>query len=126
MNSNLKNGCTVIMHSCAEAEKYRNKQWKCASDPWTLGDGTEVIKIEGYSGCFETSKLKEATFQCDCCQTEFELSFRYGVERYIDEETDEFIITEVCGNCHHSAAPSISNDELAKRKETIDLDDLPF
>lgn len=56
--SGLKPGDKVIMHTCYEArkEKYKGKVWKVDSEPWELC-GSEVVRLEGYSGGFSTEFL---------------------------------------------------------------------
>ncbi|KNY24819.1 hypothetical protein [Pseudobacteroides cellulosolvens] len=50
-------GDQVVMHTCLEAEKYKNKIWTVRTDPWKLEGHTEVVMLEGYSGCFATEFL---------------------------------------------------------------------
>ncbi len=58
--SGLKPGDQVMMHSCYEArkEKYKDKVWTVDSESWDLC-GSEVIRLEGYSGGFATEFLKK-------------------------------------------------------------------
>lgn len=51
-------GDKVIMHTCYEAEKYRNKVWAVVSEPWDLC-GSEVVMLDGYRGGFATEFLKK-------------------------------------------------------------------
>jgi hypothetical protein len=59
--SGLKPGDKVIMHTCYEPrkEKYRDKVWTVDSEPWELC-GSEVVRLEDYSGGFATEFLKKA------------------------------------------------------------------
>lgn len=56
----LKKGDQVVMHTCYEAqkEKYKDKVWTVASEPWDLC-GSEVVSLEGFSGGFATDYLKK-------------------------------------------------------------------
>ncbi|MEK5089073.1 hypothetical protein MKY98_19415 [Paenibacillus sp. FSL M8-0228] len=47
------------MHGSYEArkEKYKDKVWTVESEPWDLC-GSEVVRLEGYSGGFATEYLK--------------------------------------------------------------------
>lgn len=58
--SGLKPGDQVVMHSCYEArkEKYAGWVWTVDSEPWDLC-GSEVVKLEGFSGGFATEFLKK-------------------------------------------------------------------
>jgi hypothetical protein len=57
--SGLTKGEQVVMHTCREASnpKYAGKVWTTTSEPWDLC-GSEVIKLEGFSGGFATEYLK--------------------------------------------------------------------
>ena len=54
----MKKGTKVIMVDCPEAEKYTGRIWTTRSEPWKCC-GSEVVLLEGYSGGFDVSKLKE-------------------------------------------------------------------
>ncbi|PNQ81635.1 hypothetical protein [Paenibacillus sp. F4] len=55
----LQKGDQVVMYGCYEArkEKYKNKVWTVESESWDLC-GSEVVRLEGYSGGFATEYLK--------------------------------------------------------------------
>lgn len=55
----MKKGIKVKIINCYEAKKYADKVWTTRSDSWKLGDGTEVILLEGKSGGFACSCLRE-------------------------------------------------------------------
>lgn len=53
----LKIGDTVKMNSKYYVhEKYRDTEWTVVSDPWNLC-GTDVVKLEGYSGGYAVDGL---------------------------------------------------------------------
>ncbi len=54
----MKIGTKVIMVNCAEAEKYLGKVWVTRSEPWDCC-GSKVVLLEGKSGGFDVSCLKE-------------------------------------------------------------------
>jgi hypothetical protein len=58
--SGLHPGDQVVMHTCAEArmDKYKDKIWAVASEPWDLC-GSEVVLLEGYRGGFATEFLRK-------------------------------------------------------------------
>lgn len=58
--SGLKPGDRVVMHTCYEArsEKYKDKIWTVASEPWDLC-GSEVVLLEGFRGGFATEYLRK-------------------------------------------------------------------
>jgi hypothetical protein len=58
--SGLHKGDKVVMHTCSEAsmEKYKDKVWTVASEPWDLC-GSEVVLLEGKSGGFATEYLRK-------------------------------------------------------------------
>jgi len=55
----LKPGDKVVMVNCLEAEEYAGQVWTVASEPWELGHGEEVIKLEGKAGGFATRCLRK-------------------------------------------------------------------
>lgn len=59
--SGLHVGDEVVMHTCAESrlEKYKDKVFRCMSDPWNLC-GSEVILLDGVRGGFATEFLRKA------------------------------------------------------------------
>lgn len=59
--SGLHVGDEVVMHTCSEAtlEKYKDKVFRCLSDPWDLC-GSEVILLDGVRGGFATEYLRKA------------------------------------------------------------------
>jgi len=65
MAKGLKPGDEVIMVNCAEArmDKYKNKVFMVASEPWDLC-GSEVVKLEGKSGGFATGYLHKVNTKC--------------------------------------------------------------
>jgi hypothetical protein len=56
--SKLEFGDQVVMHSCREALKHGGKVWTVKSEPWDLC-GSEVVKLEGFSGGFATEFLQK-------------------------------------------------------------------
>lgn len=58
--SELNPGDKVMMHTCAEAslDKYKDRVWTVASEPWDLC-GSEVVMLDGYRGGFATEYLKK-------------------------------------------------------------------
>ncbi|SEN53448.1 hypothetical protein [Lihuaxuella thermophila] len=57
----LKKGDKVVMHTCAEAEKYNGKIWTCSTDEYTVGEGRlkqRLIFLEGFSGAFAVQYLQ--------------------------------------------------------------------
>jgi hypothetical protein len=50
-------GTKVRMINCYEARKHDDKVWITNSEPWELR-GSQVVKLEGYSGGFDTSCLE--------------------------------------------------------------------
>lgn len=60
--SGLHESDKVTMHTCAESrlDKYKDKVFTCASEPWELC-GSEVILLEnGPRGGFATEYLRKA------------------------------------------------------------------
>lgn len=55
----MKPGDQVVMHSCYEARKEKNKDrvWIVNSEPWELY-GSEVVLLDGYNGGFATKFLR--------------------------------------------------------------------
>lgn len=56
--SGLHIGDKVIMHTCAEAEKYKGRVFYVASEPWDLC-GSEVVFLDGYKGGFAIEYLRK-------------------------------------------------------------------
>lgn len=54
----LKVGDKVVMHTCSEAEKHEGKVWTCRTDEYEMC-GTQVVMLEGYSGCFAAEFLRK-------------------------------------------------------------------
>lgn len=56
----LQIGDQVVMHTCREAnmEKYKDKVWTVVSESWDLC-GSEVCKLDGFSGGFATEYLRK-------------------------------------------------------------------
>ena len=50
-------GTKVRMVNCYEVRKHGDKVWITSSDPWDMC-GSQVVKLEGYSGGFDTSCLE--------------------------------------------------------------------
>ena len=60
--SGLNPGDKVVMHSCAEAkmDKYKNKVFTVAIEPWIIGAHTEIVLLlEKSGGGFATQCLKK-------------------------------------------------------------------
>lgn len=56
-NACLRIGDRVKMVDCLEAERYADRTWIVASNPWEVC-GSLVVKLEGYRGGFDVTKLK--------------------------------------------------------------------
>ena len=56
----LKEGETVVMHSCMEAnhESNEGKIWTCTCDSFKNSSGGEVVFLEGFSGSFSVKFLQ--------------------------------------------------------------------
>lgn len=56
----IKKGDSVIMVNCYEADhdKYSGKIFKVITDPQKMC-GSDVVWLEGYSGCFDLDCLKK-------------------------------------------------------------------
>jgi len=50
-------GEKVKMVKCLEAEKYKDRVWVVASEPWKVGDSW-VVRLNGYSGGFDIECLE--------------------------------------------------------------------
>jgi len=50
-------GEKVKMVKCLEAEKYKDRVWIVASEPWKVGDSW-VVRLNGYSGGFDIECLE--------------------------------------------------------------------
>jgi hypothetical protein len=50
-------GTNVRMVNCYEVRKHGDKVWITNSEPWEMC-GSQVVKLEGYSGGFDTSCLE--------------------------------------------------------------------
>lgn len=55
----MKPGDKVIMVDCYEAKKYAGRIWTVKSEPWALGHGAMVVKLEGFSGGFSVNCLRK-------------------------------------------------------------------
>lgn len=53
----MKPGDKAVMVNCAEARSNKGRVWTVKSEPWALGDGTKVVKLEGKSGGFAVNCL---------------------------------------------------------------------
>lgn len=60
----LKPGVMVVMMGGGYEvpERYQGQVWVVDSEPWTLGDGTEVVKLRGYEGGYATDGLVPIIF----------------------------------------------------------------
>lgn len=56
----LKKGDKVVMHTCMEANFYKDRVWTCKTDSYKKESGTEVVFLEGFRGCFSVDFLKKA------------------------------------------------------------------
>lgn len=56
--STFKKGDKVVMHSCGEASVYKGKIWKCQTDSYKDRGGSDVVFLEGFSGCFSCKFLQ--------------------------------------------------------------------
>ena len=54
----LKKGDKVEMHTCLEADVYKDEVWTCETDEFSSQSGTSVVFLEGFSGYFATKFLK--------------------------------------------------------------------
>ena len=54
----MKHGDRVTMINCREAETYAGRIWTVRSEPWALGRGEVVVKLEGKSGGFAVRCLQ--------------------------------------------------------------------
>ena len=89
---NLKKGDTVVMRNCGESEfpKYKDKEWICSEDSFLNGGekGTEVVFLEGFSGCFACDCLNKIMFVTNNGSTFYDLI----AKEEIIKETDTTII----------------------------------
>lgn len=58
VNRMLKKGDKVVMHTCGEADKYKDKVWTVRSDESEIC-GSKVVWLEGYQGCFAAEFLRK-------------------------------------------------------------------
>lgn len=54
----LKKGDLVVMHTCGEAEHYPGQIWTCKGDEFTSSSNSQVVFLEGFSGCFLAKYLQ--------------------------------------------------------------------
>lgn len=55
----LQPGDKVMMHTCLEADHYKDKVWICESKEFRSASGTYVVFLEGFSGYFSTEFLNK-------------------------------------------------------------------
>lgn len=55
----LKNGDSVVMHTCGEADHYKGKIWTCRGDEFKATNSEGVVFLEGFSGYFLAEYLQK-------------------------------------------------------------------
>lgn len=87
----LKQGDSVIMHTCGEADHYKGIIWTCESDEWKLPSDTSVVKLKGFSGAFATEFLNKINptddeiVICESCDKAI-LADSKGYEVYLESD----------------------------------------
>ncbi|PEY43855.1 hypothetical protein CN354_01405 [Bacillus cereus] len=59
----LKKGDKVVIYTCGEADKYKDRIWTCKTDEYINRKGEGIFEqrlvfLEGFSGCLLTKYLR--------------------------------------------------------------------
>lgn len=77
----LKKGDVVVMHTCIEAERYNGQLWTCRTDEFKHHPNHDytVVMLEGFSGSFATEYLQKVNLEENA-------RLREALEKILDEE----------------------------------------